>query len=234
MEVDWIRDSSKQHIQGLRDKYDFELIVGSVHHVNAVPIDYDRELYVKAREISGGRDELLFQGYFDAQFDMLQALRPPVVGHFDLIRLKSDNPNGSFKQWEQVWKRIERNLDFIAKYGGIVELNSAALRKGMREPYPNGEICGVCFIDIPSPDHRANRHKALLRRGGRFTLSDDSHGIDQVGYAFERVLSFAEQVGITDLQILASRQTTQVAVNELRRHEFFTSEGHRAIIEQHE
>ena len=74
---------------------------------------------------------------------MLKALRPPVVGHFDLIRLKSNDFNGSFKQYEGVWQRVLRNLDFIAGYGGVLELNSAALRKGMSEPYPKAEICKV-------------------------------------------------------------------------------------------
>jgi len=65
------------------------------------------------------------------------------VGHFDLIRLFSKNPNGTFQQWEGVWSRITRNLHFVAEYNGLLELNSSALRKGMTEPYPKIEICEV-------------------------------------------------------------------------------------------
>jgi HisJ family histidinol phosphate phosphatase len=107
-------------------------------------------MYLQARGIAGGTDERLFEDYFDAQLDMLKALRPPVVGHFDLIRLKSDDPNGSFQLWAGVWERIRRNLDFIAAYGGVLELNSAALRKGMTEPYPKAEICQVRSYHQPS------------------------------------------------------------------------------------
>lgn len=110
------------------------------------PIDYDRPMYERAREHAGGTDERLFEDYFDAQMDMLTQLRPLVIGHFDLIRLKSDDPERSFRQWPGVWSRILRNLDYIATYGGMLELNSAALRKGMSEPYPNGEICRVSFF----------------------------------------------------------------------------------------
>lgn len=111
--------------------------------MHTVPIDYDREMYERARKIAGGTDDRLFEDYFDTQLDMLQQLRPLVVGHFDLIRLKSDDMERSFQTWPGVWSRILRNLDFIAGYGGMLELNGAALRKGMTEPYPKAEICQV-------------------------------------------------------------------------------------------
>ena len=84
--------------------------------------------------------------YFDAQLDMLQQLQPLVVGHFDLIRLKSDDMERSFTSWSGVWSKVLRNLDFIASYGGMLEVNSAALRKGMSEPYPKAEICQVSHL----------------------------------------------------------------------------------------
>jgi histidinol-phosphatase (PHP family) len=103
-------------------------------------------MYEKAREAAGGSDERLFEDYFDAQHDMLQALKPPVIGHFDLIRLLSDSPDGSFKHMTGVWSRVQRNLDFIVSCGGLLEINSSAVRKGMKEPYPNMEICKVSLV----------------------------------------------------------------------------------------
>ena len=142
-EAEWIRESSLGLINGILEKYDVDLFVGSVHHVHTVPIDFDTELYHKARAIAGGSDEQIFADYFDSQHEMLTSLRPPVVGHFDLIRLKSDEPERSFKTWPSVWEKIERNLKVVAEYGGVLELNSSSLRKGMSEPYPQVEICKV-------------------------------------------------------------------------------------------
>jgi histidinol-phosphatase (PHP family) len=142
-ECDYIRPSSTSAIEDLLSQYHCDLFVGSVHHVHDIPIDYNRPLYEKARTAAGGTEELLFRDYFDAQFEMLRALKPPVVGHFDLIRLKSDDPECSFQQWEGVWERILRNLAFIQSYGGLMELNSASLRKGLSQPYPNAEISKV-------------------------------------------------------------------------------------------
>jgi histidinol-phosphatase (PHP family) len=142
-ESEWIRPSTLPLIRNLQEKFSFDFFVGSVHHVHTVPIDFDRNMYEEARDKAGGTDEKLFQDYFDAQYDMLQKLRPPVVGHFDLIRLLSDDGNRSFTQWESVWSRVLRNLTFVAGYRGVLEINSSALRKGLSEPYPQVEICKV-------------------------------------------------------------------------------------------
>ncbi|GLA70852.1 histidinolphosphatase [Aspergillus tubingensis] len=184
-EIDWIRPGSRQLIEESLSRHPFEFFMGSVHHTLTVPIDYDRPLYEKARTLAGGTDELLFEAYFDEQLDMLKQVKPVVVGHFDLIRLKSDDPDRSFQQYPRVWEKILRNLDYVAGYGGLLEVNSAALRKGMKEPYPNGEIC-----------------QEFLARGGRFCLSDDSHGLEQVGLNFHRVVPFLEQVGVSKLHYL--------------------------------
>ncbi|KAL1961449.1 hypothetical protein VTO42DRAFT_177 [Malbranchea cinnamomea] len=218
-EIDWIRSSSLDLIQASLARFPFDLFVGSVHHVHTIPIDFDRAMYLQAREVAGGTDEKLFEDYFDAQLEMLKALKPLVVGHFDLIRLKSDDPERSFRQWPRVWEKILRNLDFIADYGGILELNSASLRKGMSEPYPKAEIC-----------------KEFLARGGRFCLSDDSHGIDQVGLNYHRVLDFLDSTGISQVHYLdyapgsgmsdvrfPNTRVHVMSVDDLKREAFWTN-----------
>lgn len=144
-ECDWIRPESKHLIERSIKSHKFDYFIGSVHHVHATPIDYDQGTYTAAKEIAGGTDEKLFENYFDAQYEMLQAVRPPVIGHFDLIRLKSNDPDvsGGWQKMEGVWSKALRNLDFVASYGGMLEVNTAALRKGMAEPYPKKEIIEV-------------------------------------------------------------------------------------------
>ncbi|KAF2212624.1 hypothetical protein CERZMDRAFT_97120 [Cercospora zeae-maydis SCOH1-5] len=186
-EGEWIRDYSLELIQGLLKKYPVDLFVGSVHHAHTVPIDFDTAMYHRARETAGGSDERIYEDYFDSQYEMLKALQPPVVGHFDLIRLKGDEPDRSFRTWPGVWSKIERNLKFVASYGGVLEINTSALRKGMTEAYPQSEIC-----------------KEFKDMGGRFTYSDDSHGVDQVGLNYAKALeNNIVRAGITELYCLA-------------------------------
>lgn len=144
-ETEWIRHSSLGLVNTLLENYKFDFFVGSVHHVHTSPIDFDAATYAKAIEIASNDEEQLFEDYFDSQYEMLQALQPPIVGHFDLIRLKSSNPERDWTTLPSVWAKIQRNLAFIGRYGGILELNSSAIRKGMTEPYPKLEICLVCL-----------------------------------------------------------------------------------------
>jgi histidinol-phosphatase (PHP family) len=143
LETEWIARRSGPVIAELRTRFAFDFFVGSVHHVGGVPIDFDRPTYELARGRAGGGEEELFVRYFDEQFEMLAELRPAVVGHFDVVRLWSDEPDAGFGRWPRVWERIERNLRFVSEYGGLLELNSAALRKGLAEPYPNAQVCQV-------------------------------------------------------------------------------------------
>ncbi|KIX02301.1 uncharacterized protein Z518_08241 [Rhinocladiella mackenziei CBS 650.93] len=217
-ECDWIRPESLRLIHRSIETHPYNFFIGSVHHVHTIPIDYDRQMYEQARMESGGTDEKLFEDYFDAQLTLLQALKPPVVGHFDLIRLKSDSPNGNFSGMKGVWQRILRNLDYVASYRGVLELNFASLRKGMDEPYPKREIC-----------------QAALERNIRFCLSDDSHGVDHVALNYEHALSFLDKAGIPSVAFLqncapAGRlsidrfqelQFEQMELSDLRNHRFW-------------
>lgn len=142
-ETEFIRPSSLKIIQDILQRHTFDFFMGSVHHTHTIPIDFDRAMYEQARTVAGGTDEKLFADYFDAQYKMLMSLQPPVVGHFDLIRLLSDHRDDEFKNMANVWDKIQRNLEYIASYGGLLELNSSGLRKGLAEPYPCRSICQV-------------------------------------------------------------------------------------------
>lgn len=142
-EAEWIRPAYAALVAELLGDPDTDFFVGSVHHVYEIPIDYDRALYEQARLAAGGFDVGLFEAYFDAQHEMLLTLKPLTVGHFDLIRLLSDEPDGDLRALEGVWARIVRNLQVVLEQGGLVEINSSALRKGLKEPYPSRSICEV-------------------------------------------------------------------------------------------
>ncbi|KAI5777805.1 polymerase/histidinol phosphatase-like protein [Geopyxis carbonaria] len=198
-EAEYIRPSSIALIRNLQDLYKFDFFIGSVHHVNSIPIDYNHEMYKQAMMTCGGTEELLFEAYLDDQYEMLKALRPAVVGHFDLIRLKSADPARRMSEYGNgVWQKVLRNLTFISSYKGILELNSAAVRKGMHTPYPERDIC-----------------KVFMELGGRFTLSDDSHGVEQIGQNYYRVLEYIHEIGLGEIHYLEKLPMGEIATNVL-------------------
>jgi histidinol-phosphatase (PHP family) len=142
---------------------DIDYVVGSVHHVNGVPIDFDRNTYLKsvvsvsstpAAAGDTDTDPRLAEGhtpsaaqlepwlcaYFDKQYALLQRHRPEVVGHFDLCRLYT--PEVSFAA-KAVWDRVRRNVEFAIGYGALFECNAAAIRKGWATSYPGKDVLDV-------------------------------------------------------------------------------------------
>jgi len=186
-EGEWIRPSTAHFIEELASNPNVDYFIGSVHHAHGISIDYDAGFYRMARDAAGGTDEKLFEDYFDAQLEMLKALKPKVVGHFDLIRLWSEEPNRDLKEMEGVWKRVVRNLKLVVEQNGLVEINFSALRKGLKQPYPGRSVC-----------------EEFLKMGGKLTLSDDSHGVEQVGVGLPRAIEYLEDLGVKELFLLES------------------------------
>lgn len=184
-----------EHAEELLKKYRdiIQFSVGSVHHVNEIPIDFDQKEWYRALEASGNNLKDFLLAYYDLQYKMLTNLRPLVVGHFDLYKLflphdlKVDLDTGAcaasgvpvsgfslIDQWKEVKEAVVRNLKYIGAYGGAIEINTSALRKKLPEPYPGREI-------------------GLLMKehcDGKFVLSDDAHGVAQVGVCYDQALNY--------------------------------------------
>ncbi|KAI8621427.1 Polymerase/histidinol phosphatase-like protein [Chytriomyces sp. MP71] len=188
METEYILSASLADAKVLAAQYNLDYLVGSLHHVHEVPIDFSEELYAKAEAqalhlrdtLTLGNDvvcstEHLFRNYYDAQLEMLLALKPLVVGHFDLISMFRPR----FLLSEEVWQRIERNVVAIAAYGGIVEINSRAWKKGLEFAYPSWAIV-----------------EKMKEKGVRFCLSDDSHGPKDVGMHYAKLKEYLALVNV--------------------------------------
>jgi histidinol-phosphatase (PHP family) len=155
-----------------------DYIVGSVHHVADIPIDVSPAIYADAAARCGGLQEL-YLAYFDLQLEMIETLRPRVIGHFDLVRL-FDPDYAKRLAAAPVARRIARNLEQVRRIGAILDLNVAALDKGAFEPYPAAVI-----------RQQARRLDIALVPG------DDSHGVATVGRHFDRAVALLQSEGFS-------------------------------------
>jgi histidinol-phosphatase (PHP family) len=166
----------------LRQRYRFEYVVGSVHFVDELPIDVSRELFEVAVNRLGGLEVMLTR-YYRQVAEMVEGLRPEVIGHFDLPRLLSDGDPAHDAR--PVVAAATAALEAIAGVGSLLEVNTAAYRKGLRWPYP-----------APRLVQRA----AALRIG--MTLSDDSHETAQVGSHLETARAYLLSCGVGSISAL--------------------------------
>lgn len=175
--------------QVLRDDkgWKVEYLVGSVHHVQSVPIDFDKETFNKALEqfmephCDTNENESyrtiaahlkLMCGYLDAQLSVMERFQPEIIGHFDLCRLflpqtpmtlagrhRVSDDQHTQTLLEAVDKRVRRNIDFAIEYGALFELNSASVRKGWSTPYPGSDILEVSRSDPQNVTVSLFRHR---------------------------------------------------------------------------
>jgi histidinol-phosphatase (PHP family) len=167
---------SEQQVNALLEEFRPDYIVGSVHHVGTIPIDYSQEEYDRAAVTLGGVDQLYCQ-YFDLQYTMLQQLKPAVVGHFDLIRI-FDSDYEERLQKKEITEKIARNLDYIKDYGLILDYNLRSLLKGASEPYVSKNILQMA-----------------LEREIAIVPGDDSHGIDSIGANIDKAMVTLQTLG---------------------------------------
>ncbi|KAF8333022.1 histidinol-phosphatase [Cantharellus anzutake] len=197
LETDYITDLDLVMTENLLarhgDKFDY--IVGSIHHVNEIPIDFDRETFERALGSFGGSDapdsttaslinqdipqnyQDLIISYLDSQYKLMQGLHPEIIGHFDLFRLYNPSITFSASSTPAIWERIMRNVQYAIEYGALFEANAAAFRKGWDTAYPGKEIA-----------------RLIVDHGGRFALSDDSHGPEFIGLNYSRLRAYLHDV----------------------------------------
>ncbi|GAA5899455.1 histidinol-phosphatase [Sporobolomyces salmoneus] len=187
LETEYIDASGLTKLEQLLETSSSSLdyIVGSVHHCDSLPIDFDQPRFDEVLSLQSGSNEhdrfsRLFCKYFDNQFELIYRLRPEVIGHFDLCRLYY--PEKDFREFPEVWKKVERNIELAVSYGALFELNASAFRKGWETGYPGVEV-----------------FDAILAKGGRFTLSDDSHGPQAVGLHYDKAYAYLRDRQVKEL-----------------------------------
>ncbi len=155
-----------------------DYLVGSVHFVNDLNFDYSAEMYKTTVDSVGGID-LLYETYFDIQYEMISLLRPSVIGHFDLIRIFDPDYRRRLEK-PAILSKIRRNLELIKKYDLIMDFNLRALAKGADEPYISRSILEM-----------VRDYKISVVPG------DDSHGISSVGNFIQQGIALLRDAGFS-------------------------------------
>jgi histidinol-phosphatase (PHP family) len=162
----------------LRASAPFEYVIGSVHDVDGVVIDFKAEHNEALAAQLGGR-AVLQARYFDALTDMVKTLRPEVVGHIDLIR-KFEGPGASIAP--EAWPHLQAALEAVRDAGSVLDVNCGAHRRGLSPVYPLPEIL-----------------KRAQAMGIGVTLGDDSHGISSVGVGLDACMQAIADAGYREL-----------------------------------
>jgi histidinol-phosphatase (PHP family) len=164
------------HVRHMVAEFSPDYLVGSVHHVADICFDYSPKTYGAAVKACGSVEDL-YLAYFDRQYEMIQAVRPFLVGHFDLVRIHDPDYATRVLQPE-IARKIDRNLDLIKDLALAMDLNLRPLARGEAEPYPSRSIL-----------------EKIHSRQIAMVPGDDSHGVAQAGKHVNAGIRLLETMG---------------------------------------
>jgi len=180
LEVDFV-PGREDRTQNLIERCELDYVVGSVHFLGDLAVDYDRfDIW------DGGRSpEAVWQRYFETLAAAARSGLFDILAHPDLVKMWGPSrpaPAGDLRRY------YEPALEAIAETGIAVEVSTAGLRK------PVGEI-------YPAPAFLAG----VVDAGAPVALSSDAHVPEHVGFAYDRALELLDGAGVRELATFERR-----------------------------
>ncbi len=188
-------DRWMQLVERYRRDYGFDYIVGSVHFVRDGSIDSDPNDPDTRRALRecGGVEPFAVE-YYQAVAQMVRAVQPEVVAHFDLVRLLAHRLGEVHAvDTPRVREAVIGALFAVREAGSMLEVNTAGIRKGLGAPYPAPWIV-----------------QTAAEMGIPFCIGDDSHRPSQVGFGLDEARQHLLQNGVREVHFLTRRDSAIV------------------------
>ncbi len=179
VETEYLPDEEDYLVDFIR-QYPFDYVVGSVHHVRGIGIDYTPDDYHQLAAELGGYDELACE-YYRMVRGLLDLGITDVLGHLDLIDIFAPERPAT----EQLERAEEETLEAARKWDVVLDVNARGLIKQCSHIYPSLRLLSKA------------QHARLPA-----TTGDDSHAPQEVGARLEHALSHMEAAGYAALTAL--------------------------------
>lgn len=157
LEVCYFKES-EQKLKETLDLYNFDFTIGSIHFVNGMGIDLNKDYY------EGLDIDKLYQDYYKANIDAVKSKIFTFLGHADLIKLFGFSPSFSLTY---IYKELASTL---REYNMETENNSGLVRYGFSYPGLNKELLTI-----------------LKEYGVKIHFSSDAHKAIDIGREFNKM-----------------------------------------------
>ncbi|NLW77922.1 MAG: histidinol-phosphatase HisJ family protein [Ruminococcaceae bacterium] len=184
----------------------YDYVIGSTHYLplgnEYVAVDNSPEmLRLLQNEQYGSSSLAMATDFFTRTVAHTQRDKPTVVGHFDLIA-KFNRTGAFFDEESAAYKRaaldgMDALLDIVDSYGGLVEVNTGAMARGLRS--------------VPYPAPFLLRHMA--GRKARVIITSDSHQRTKLNAHFEQAQALLAQAGFRSMVVLQNGRFQDVLLD---------------------
>lgn len=185
LEMDYLPRQGFDYVDSwLLEKLDY--YIGSVHYLGELKDGYkwcvDETVEVIRQGVKDnfeGSIEKAIKKYYISIADFAVRYKPPVIGHFDLI--KSSNKNNVFFNENDSWYKeiVEDTLNIISKTQCIIEINTGGKARGYtNEYYPSNWIL-----------------ERIRDKNISITINSDAHSINHINYEFDEAYKTIKKLG---------------------------------------
>ena len=174
LEADWVPGRMDEVFLAMGDE-PFDYVIGSIHYTDELPFDNpDTRKAVWELE---GRAEWIWHRYYELMLEMVTAGCFNIIGHFDLPK-KFGNLSPDSEEKTSIINDI---LSAAEANGMAIEINTAGLRKPVKEIYPQFEVL-----------------KNAAANGVMLTFGSDAHAPADVAANFAEAIAMAKDAGFSE------------------------------------
>jgi histidinol-phosphatase (PHP family) len=184
LELDYI-PAEEAYAREVCAAHPYDYVIGGLHFQGLWGFDY-------AAGDWAGLSEAACAGHFTRYYQDLERMAETglfqIAAHPDLVKLfRAD----TFRRWlegDEAQERVRAALAAMKKNGMAMELSSAAIRKGLGEPYPGPLIMEIAAgLKLP------------------IAFGSDAHAAGQVAFAFDQLAAYARRFGYSESVWFARR-----------------------------
>ena len=181
-----------QPLQEILEAYPFDFVIGSTHLIHRFD-PYYPEYFQQYSDSEG------FRIYFEEVLKNLRSTpRCDTLGHLDYIVRYSPNKSQNYR-WEDYQDIIDEILLFLINSGISLEVNTAGLKYGLKQPNPT-----LAILD---------RYRKL--GGQSITIGSDAHVPAHLAYQFSELKQMLTECGFSHYTIYRNRQPFSVSLSSM-------------------
>ena len=171
-EIDYLGEPSSPQ-KSMRHRFAFDYVIGSVHIVQNVAIDYQEEMLLEHLDELGGVEKL-WEAYWDRLERLVREDDCHIIGHLDI--LKKYDISISRKDHR---KRVRQIFQLMKNKNMAIEVNTGGIdRASDRRPYPS-----ISYLEL------AAEMELYI------TLGSDAHSPQDVGRYFGETVEMLKSLG---------------------------------------
>ncbi len=187
IEIDWVPGQMEETYTNIA-KIEYDYVIGSIHYIEDFPFDNPEVLPVWQIE---GKAQWVWENYYQLMLDYVSEGKFDIIGHFDLPK-KFGN---IVPESEEISRTIDKILEVAADNKIAIEINTAGLRKPVKEIYPAFNIL-----------------QKAAKKGVMLTFGSDAHHPQDIAANFADAVKLAKVAGFTHYQSFTQRIPTPIPI----------------------